>query len=104
MGCGVAPPKVIHRVDPQFTPLARKKKVSGDVMVSVTVDTDGNPTNVKVYRSLTLKVTDPKLRDAALSLDGAAVDCVEQYKFSPATYQGNPVPVQMYVDVNFQIF
>jgi TonB family protein len=103
VGCGVTPPKPIHLADPEFSELARKQKIGGDVLVSLTVDADGSPTNIKVTRSLADKV-DPKFRKAALSLDDKAIEAVSKYRFAPATYQGSPVAVQVNVDVNFQIF
>jgi protein TonB len=47
---------------------------------------------------------DQKHREAALSLDQAALDAVKQYKFTPATLHGKPVAVYLNVEVNFQIF
>jgi TonB family protein len=103
IGCGVVAPKVLNHPDPEFSQEARKKKLGGHVLVSVVVDTDGNPTNIRIERSLATKV-DPKLRGAALSLDAKAVEAVGKYKFSPAMKNGNPVPVRIFIDVNFQIF
>jgi len=103
IGCGVTAPKPLHIEEPQFSELARKQKVGGDVVLSLTVDTQGNPTNIKITRSLADKV-DPKFRKAALSLDDKAIEAVSKYHFAPATYQGSPVAVQVNVDVNFQIF
>jgi protein TonB len=102
-GGGVTPPHVIQQAEPEFSPEARKKKLGGDVLVSVVVDADGNPTDIKVERSLADKV-DPKLRKAALTLDAKAIEAVAKYKFTPAMKQGKPVPVKLFIDVNFQIF
>jgi protein TonB len=33
-----------------------------------------------------------------------ALEAVRQYKFKPAMNNGKPVPVDLYIDVNFQIF
>ena len=101
--CGITPPKVLHYAYPEFSEEARRKKVGGVVGVVLTVDEAGNPQNVQVFKSLADKV-DPKNRKAALSLDQQAINAVKKYKFSPATSQGKPVPVELHVDVNFQIF
>ena len=101
--CGITPPKVLHYANPEFSEEARRKKVGSVVGVVLTVDEAGNPQNVQVFKSLAGKV-DPKYRKAALSLDQQAIACVKQYKFSPATVQGKPFPVELHVDVNFQIF
>ena len=39
-----------------------------------------------------------------MGLDEKAVEAVRQYKFKPAMENGKPVPVEIYVEVNFQIF
>jgi protein TonB len=44
------------------------------------------------------------VRPAGLGLDEKALAAVQQYKFSPAMQDGKPVKVDLYVDVNFQIF
>jgi protein TonB len=38
-----------------------------------------------------------------MGLDEKAVEAVSRYQFKPATLRGTPVPVDLYVDVNFQI-
>jgi TonB family protein len=102
-GCGVTPYKVLHAAEPQFSEEARKKKIQGDVLIVLTVDTNGDPQDVRVFESLANKV-DPKYRSAALSLDQQAIVCAKQYKFAPATYQGKPVLAEGRVEVNFQLF
>jgi len=87
----VKPPKLIHSVDPEFSKEARKAKFSGVVEVYLVVDEDGNPTHVRVVKS------------AGMGLDEEAVNAVSQYKFLPATKDGQPVKVEVYIDVNFQI-
>jgi protein TonB len=39
-----------------------------------------------------------------MGLDQKAVEAVEQYRFSPAMYQGHPVAVQMVIQVNFHLY
>lgn len=36
-------------------------------------------------------------------LDEAAVEAVQKYKFAPATMNGQPVVVDLYIEVNFKI-
>lgn len=47
---------------------------------------------------------DKKGRELAGSLDPKAVEAVRQYRFEPGTFDGKPVPVELNVEVNFQIF
>jgi protein TonB len=87
----VQKPVVIYQPVPQFSEQAKKKKYSGHVVVYLWVDKDGNPTHARVVKS------------AGMGLDEKAVEAVRQYEFKPATFMGQPVTVDLYVDVNFQI-
>ena len=73
-------------------------------MIGLVVDAQGNPTKVHVVTSMADKITDEKDRPAALSLDQAALEAVSQYRFEPAKLNGNPIPVELIVKVNFQLF
>ncbi len=92
IGGSVMPPALISQVDPEFSEEARKAKFSGNVEVYLWVDENGNPSHVKVVRGV------------GMGLDEKAVEAVRQYKFRPAKQNGKPVKVDLYVDVNFQIF
>ena len=92
IGGGVSSPVVIFQVEPEFSEEARKAKFMGIVTVNLVVDPQGRPQNVHV------------LRGVGMGLDGKAVDAVKQYKFKPAMEGGKPVPVELNVEVNFQIF
>jgi protein TonB len=92
IGGSVKPPTVTFQPDPEFSEEARKAKFSGNVQVYLIVDEKGMPTHVRVVRGV------------GMGLDEKAVEAVRQYKFKPATKDGKPVAVDMYVEVNFQIF
>jgi protein TonB len=92
VGGSVKPPTVLVQPDPEYSEEARKAKFSGNVQVYVIVDAKGNPTHVRVVRGV------------GMGLDEKAAEAVRQYKFKPATQDGKPVAVDMYVEVNFQIF
>jgi protein TonB len=92
IGGGVSSPVPIFTVEPEFSEEARKAKFMGVVLVNLIVDSQGHPQNVHV------------LRGVGMGLDGKAVDAVKQYRFRPAMENGKPVPVELNVEVNFQIF
>ena len=92
VGGSVRAPVVIYQVDPEFSEEARKAKFSGNVQVALIVDERGLPSHVRVERGV------------GMGLDEKAVEAVRQYKFKPAMQGGKPVPVEIYVEVNFQIF
>jgi len=103
IGHGVQAPKPISMPDPEFSNEARKKKISGNCRIGLTVDAEGIPQNVHVVRSIA-EGQKPKLQKAAASLDQKALETVKQYRFQPAMLDGKPVAVEMMVEVNFQIF
>jgi TonB family protein len=92
VGGGVSPPVVIYSVDAEFSDEARRAKYQGVSIVSLIVDTQGRPQNVRVVRKL------------GMGLDEKAVEAVRQYRFKPSVYQGHPVPVEVTIEVNFRIY
>jgi TonB family protein len=103
LGDGVSAPKLIFAPDPEFTDEARRKRVQGVTVLSLTVDISGNPQDVRVTRSMAQDVKE-KYKHAAIGLDQKAVEAVKQYRFQPGQYQGKPVPVEIPVSVNFRIY
>jgi TonB family protein len=102
IGDGVTPPKILKKVFAEYSVEAREQKISGVVIIGLTVDLQGNPTDVHVASSLADSLR-PSLRSAALSLDQQALASVKQYKFAPATFQGKPVPVDIRIRVTFEV-
>ncbi len=92
IGGGVSQPEVIFQVEPEFSEEARKAKFMGSVLVGLIVDTNGRPQNVHIVRGV------------GMGLDEKAMEAVRQYLFRPAMEAGKPVPVELNVEVNFQIF
>jgi protein TonB len=89
---GVSSPKVLFAVDPEFSDEARRQKYQGVVVLSLIVDAQGLPQHIRVIRNL------------GMGLDEKAVEAVKQYKFKPAMKDGHPVPVEINIEVNFQLF
>lgn len=92
VGGDVSAPQLVYQVDPEFSEEARKAKFQGEVLVHLIVDATGRPTQVRV------------IRPVGMGLDEKAREAVAQYKFKPARKGGQPVPVELNVAVNFQIF
>lgn len=91
-GGGISSPKLIYAVDPEFSDEARRQKYQGVVVLSIIVDAQGNPQRIRVIRPL------------GMGLDEKAVEAVKQYKFKPAMEGSKPVPVEINIEVNFQLF
>jgi len=92
VGGGVSAPRLIHSVDPEFTNQARAANLQGEVAIQLIVDAQGHPQNIHVIKRL------------GMGLDQKAIAAVEQYRFSPAMFQGHPVAVQMVINVNFHLY
>ena len=92
IGAGVSAPVVISQVNPDFPPGHTEPDFSGICLVSLVVNAEGQPENVQIVKSL--------LPD----FDQKALEAVRQYKFKPAIYKGQPVPVALKIEVNFKRF
>lgn len=94
VGNGVSAPVVTYSVEAEFSDEARRAKYEGTVLIGLIVDSQGNPQNVHVVRSL------------GMGLDEKALEAVRQYKFRPAFNKqlGKAVPVMINVEVNFRLF
>ena len=91
IGGDVSAPTVIYKVEPEYSEEARKAKFSGTVLLSVIIDANGNPREIRVARPL------------GLGLDEKAIEAVSKWRFRPGTKGGRPVAVQAQVEVNFRL-
>jgi len=85
-----APVKVVD-VAPIYSAIARAAHVRGVVILEAVLNTQGGAVqSVRVLRSIPL-------------LDQAAVDAVQQWRYTPGLLNGRAVPVVMTVTVNFRL-
>jgi outer membrane biosynthesis protein TonB len=101
IGDGVTAPRLIFSVEPQFSQKMRKANKSGNCLVAITVDTDGNVKNAHIIKS-TPDAKDEEQSDFVLDMQDICINTVQQYRFAPAMYLGKPVPVDLNVEINFQ--
>jgi len=92
VGGGVSAPRVLYAPDPNYSDEARKAKYQGTVVLWVIVGPDGRVHDVRVQRTL------------GLGLDEKAIEAVRTWKFEPAKRNGQPVAVQVNVEVNFRLY
>ncbi len=92
VGGGVSQPRPIFTPDPEYSEEARKAKYQGTVVLWVVIGPDGRTHDIRVQRSL------------GLGLDEKAVQAVRTWKFEPARKDGQPVAVQVNVEVNFRLY
>ena len=90
VGGNVQESKLIRRVEPVYPELAKRARVQGRVILVVTVDEEGNVSDIRVSSGHPL-------------LDEAALTAVRQWKYSPTLLNGEPVPVIATVTVIFNL-
>ena len=91
VGAGVSPPRVISRVEPQYTDVARENRIQGTVVLQAVIMADGTVQIVRIVRSL------------GYGLDEAAVTALQQWVFAPGMKDGEPVNVALNIEVNFNL-
>lgn len=79
------------QVQPTYPPLARLAKVQGTVVLLLTVDVHGVPTEVQVASSV------------HPSLDMASVAAARMWRFEPARLNGSPVPAQFRLSFTYKL-
>ena len=92
VGGGVSAPRILYQPDPEYSEPARKAKYEGTVVLLLIVGPDGRPRDIHVARTL------------GLGLDEKAIEAVRQWKFEPARKNGQPVAVQINVEVEFRLY
>ena len=88
---GGTQPEEVARVIPRYPALARASNVGGAVVIRGVVRKDGSIDNVEI------------IKDLPYGLGEAAKEAVEQWRFRPATYRGEPIDVYYTVTVNFRL-
>ena len=90
---GLAPPEVLHRVQPKYDRSSARRGVQGAVDIEVVIDESGAIGFARIINGLS---------DA--ELDRLALEAVRQWRFRPATLGNDPVAVRAVVTVNFRIY
>jgi TonB family protein len=85
---GVTEGKLLRKVLPQYPQMARSANVSGDVVLSAKIGTDGVLHNIKVVSG------NPLLREAA-------IDAARQWRYSPYKLGGKPVETDTRITITF---
>ena len=83
-------PQKVRDARPIYPPIAVAAKKEGLVLIEAIIATDGTVQNLRVIRSIPL-------------LDQAALDAVKQWRFTPSTLNGVPVPVILTITVDFKL-
>ena len=86
----VSPPEVVHRVDATYPPEELAQGHEGTVVLQVTVTADGAVRDVNVTESV------------SPLFDAAAIAAVLQWRFNPATRDGEAIPSRITIPVTFE--
>lgn len=87
-----SPPIAVSTRDPVPPFGSRYDNTSVTVVLSLVIDTKGKPQNVTVLRS------------GRKNYDESALSAVRAWRFKPATCNGEPMPVQINVEVGFRLY
>jgi len=85
------PPRPLKMTRPVYPQEAFIKKIEGIVTVEIYIGVDGRVGRARILRSIP-------------QLDAAAIQCVQQWVFSPAIKGGRPVPTVANAPVTFRIY
>jgi TonB family protein len=87
----IKPPKLIKKVNPIFPEEARKEGISGEVILIVRSDEQGDIVEVKISKS------------PHELLSKAAIDAVKQWKYEPMIIKGKPMAIIFTVTMTFKL-
>ena len=88
IGGSVKPPKVLESAEPQM-PATTRDFDAFSAQIYLWVNEKGETSHVKVMKS-----------SGRADVDEPFMAAVKKYKFAPATLNGNPVTVDLYMNVN----
>jgi TonB family protein len=91
MRTGDTPPKPINSVIAQFSEQARRERFEGVVIVSMIVNEEGVPIDLRVERSI------------GHGLDEKALEAASESRFLPAMRDGRPVAVRISIETAFNL-
>jgi protein TonB len=90
VGAKVQEANLIHKVDPEYPPLAVQARIQGTVRFTAIIGHDGRVQNLQLINGHPLLVQ-------------AARQAVNQWEYRPTLLNGSPVEVVTQVEVNFTL-
>ncbi len=100
-----APPKIVHKVNPDYPDAAQEDKSEGMFRIAVVVGKDGAVRDARVVASSSTpgKLDDAKALKGDPRLAEAAVAAVRQWRYEPVVMNGKAVEVPLTVTINFKL-
>jgi periplasmic protein TonB len=88
IGGNLKPPKQIYSEAPQYPVLAKQAQIQGTVIIDAVIDEQGNVVQARVVGGPALLIS-------------AALQTVLKWKYEPSYLNGQPISVEMHVEVRF---
>jgi protein TonB len=92
-GNGVTPPVPIRRAQPSYTSEALRARAQGVITVECVVEPNGECGEMRVVHAF----------NPPFGLDQQALDAARRWRFRPGTREGDPVPVVVNLELEFNI-
>jgi TonB family protein len=92
VGGSITPPRSVFSPEPQYTEQARKSNLQGTCTLGLIVEKDGHPSHIRLLKGI------------GMGLDENAIEAVKTWKFEPALKDGQPVRVEIAVEVSFRLY
>jgi TonB family protein len=102
VGKDVSSPVLTHSTEPKIPKAAHKAKLDGFVIVNCYVEPDGTTSNVHATRTIIKGANSPADQQAVKELEESAIGAVQSYKFEPSKKNGQPVRVELNVQIHFR--
>jgi protein TonB len=80
--------RILHQVDPVYPPMAKAAHIQGQVVIRMTIDERGLPSDVEAVSGLP-------------ALQAPALVAARQWRFEPARQNGQPVAATFLLTLNF---
>lgn len=87
----VAPPVAYRKVDPKYAPEVVQERIEGRVQLACVIQRDGKVAGIEVRRG------------ADERLNASAKEALSKWEFTPATRNGQPVDVDVLVEIPFRL-
>jgi protein TonB len=88
VGANVKPPRLLFAPEPVYPLLARQTHISGVVVIEAVIDEQGKVTGMRVISGYPLLIP-------------AALSAVSKRRYEPTILDGEPMPIDLRVEINF---
>jgi protein TonB len=92
VGGSVSPPKVVYKVEPQYTEEGLRARREGTVRFQLVVTRGGIPSDIHELE-----------QHIGLGLDEKAIEAAQQWRWEPGKKSGEPVAVLVQIEINFHL-